>query len=113
VAKAFDLIFWDKASHPNFSTSWVSIISKVTPCRGSLATGVGGSSGSAIVVLRPAVGGRAKLLCVPPCVQESLMVSQKVVKLTICQCHLNLLPGVPAAVERFLRNRQPLACNRW
>jgi hypothetical protein len=31
---------------------------------------------------------------------------QKVVKLTSRQCRFNVLQGVPAAVERFLRNRQ-------
>ncbi len=30
-----------------------------------------------------------------------MMESQKVVKLTICQCTFNVLRGVPAAVERF------------
>ncbi len=35
-----------------------------------------------------------------------LMESQKAVKLTICQCEFIVLRGVPAAVERFLRNRQ-------
>jgi len=37
---------------------------------------------------------------------EFLMDSQKVVKKTICQCNFTVLLGVPAAVERFLRNRQ-------
>ena len=32
-----------------------------------------------------------------------MMESQKVVKLTICQCNVNVLRGVPATVERFLR----------
>jgi len=36
------------------------------------------------------------------------MESQKVVKLTIFQCNFNVLRGVPASVERFLRNRQKL-----
>jgi hypothetical protein len=35
-----------------------------------------------------------------------LTESQKVVKLTICQCNFNVLQGVPAAVELFLQNRQ-------
>jgi hypothetical protein len=38
-------------------------------------------------------------------VPQKMMESQKVVKLTICQCNFNVLRGVPAAVERFLRNR--------
>jgi hypothetical protein len=38
--------------------------------------------------------------------ETKLMESQTVVKLTICQYSFNVLRGVPAAVERFLRNRQ-------
>jgi hypothetical protein len=33
-------------------------------------------------------------------------ITKKVVKLTICQRHFNGFPGVPAAVEPFLQNRQ-------
>ncbi len=36
----------------------------------------------------------------------NMMESQKVVKLIICKCNFGELLGVPAAVERFLRNRQ-------
>ena len=40
---------------------------------------------------------------------RKLMESQKVVKLTICQYNFNMLQGMPAAVELYLRNRQNLS----
>ena len=40
------------------------------------------------------------------------MESQKVVHLIICHCNFNVLWGVPAAIERFLQNRQSWGSNK-
>jgi hypothetical protein len=59
---------------------------------------------------RAGLAGRERDGAVPSTLRDpmllKLMNSQKVVKLSICQCNVSVLQGVLAAVERFLRNRQ-------